>query len=190
MIVLLVQRLGWGWTVRGSNPDREIDFLFSRMFRVVQLLSNNPIKWVTVSSAEVKNEWSCTSTPSLCFMSWRGLNLRFYCNKSGKIVAQTVLYGKARLLMNDVLERNWTEMVGVLMYVLFRDSFMNWLRISTNISVTMSEFWPGIEPNIRNIRHLHTNLHAFPLGVDVYIEYGHPAGNRIFPMLFTFHYIC
>jgi hypothetical protein len=36
----------------------------------------------------------------------------------------------------------------------------------------------------------HKNLHAFPLRVDVFVGYGHPAGNRISPVLFTFHYIC
>ena len=76
------------------------------MVRLVQFLNNNPIKWVTVASFAVKNEWNCTSAPSLCFMAWRGSNLCFYCNKSGKIVARTVYCGKASQLMNDVQERN------------------------------------------------------------------------------------
>jgi len=67
MIVLLVQSGAERSLVRTHTENT--DCLFSTMFKMVQLLTNNPIKWVALTSVEVKNEWSCTSTPSLCIMA-------------------------------------------------------------------------------------------------------------------------
>lgn len=79
-----------------QTHTESIDGLFSTMFKMVQLLINNPIKCVAVTSAEVKNEWCSISTPSFCVMAWSGSNLRFYYNKTREVVAQRVYFVKER----------------------------------------------------------------------------------------------
>jgi hypothetical protein len=92
---------GTGWTVRCSNVGREKeDFLFSKTSRPalgpIQLLiqwapaflpeGEQPGREVNPSppaSAEVKNEWSYTSTPATCFHGLERLNFTFTFVKEG-----------------------------------------------------------------------------------------------------------
>ena len=52
-----------------------IFLLFSRRFRLIHLLDNNPIKWATLASTVVKNEWSLPLLPPCAL--WRG-EVKFY----------------------------------------------------------------------------------------------------------------
>ena len=120
------------------------------MFRLVNWFSQNSIIWVTIASAEVKYEWDCIHTPSLCFHGVERVKHTSLRQNWKNCSSHSILW-KGKIVDEWSTGENLNWICWGLMKVLFRLSFMEWLGKLTDISVTASGFCSGIELNITKI---------------------------------------